>query len=300
MTAPRIPYFELPDLTLVEPGAFGAGVPPMPIAFKPFGTLVAIGVYVGAFLAIRHGRRLGVHERSLTSFMLWVGVSGFLFGHVLDTLFYFPERVLSDPLSLVRVWEGLSSFGGFAGALIGALAWKAHHRTPILGYSDVVASAFPVGWMFGRMGCSLAHDHPGRLSEAWIAVQYPDGGRFDLGLYELWLTVPIAVAFLVLRRRPRAPGFYLGLFGVSYAPSRFALDFLRSTDLVISDARHLGLTPAQWASVPLFIVGVVLLTRALGQPEAPLPPPPAPALEIEKRRSGPDVKRRGRNRRHRG
>ena len=35
--------------------------------------------------------------------------------------------------------------------------------------------------MFGRMGCSIAHDHPGLESDLWFAVQYPHGGRFDLG-----------------------------------------------------------------------------------------------------------------------
>src|SRR4029079_2229151 len=98
-----------------------------------------------------------------------------------------------DPLALFKLWEGLSSFGGFTGAAIGAFLWKWRYRVPALPYADAVASAFPLGWVFGRSGCSVAHDHPGIHSDAWFAVRYPEGARFDLGLYEMVLTIPLAI-----------------------------------------------------------------------------------------------------------
>ncbi len=261
--SPGIPYLELPDWELLKAGALGNGFPPAPVAIKPFGTLVAVGAYLGAYLAVRYGRRLGFDEKSLVSFILWVAVGGFVGGHFFDTLFYFPDRVREDPLSLLRLWEGLSSFGGFLGAGLGALGWRWRTGSPLMPYMDVVASAFPTAWVFGRAGCTFAHDHPGRYSDAWVAVQYPDGGRFDLGMYEMLLTLPLAVAFLLLRRQPRPWGFFMGLMCVSYPPIRFSLDFLRARDLRISDELYLGLTPAQWASACLFAFGAVVLFRAL-------------------------------------
>lgn len=260
---PLIPYVQLPDLTLLEPGALGNGFPPAPFSFKPFGTLVAMGVYLGAYLAVRHGRRRGLDEKKLISFMMWIGAMGFIGGHVFDTLFYFPERVLADPLSLVRIWEGLSSFGGFAGAFIGLLIWRALNREPSLRYADVVAATFPVGWWFGRLGCSLAHDHPGILSDAWLAVRYPGGARLDLGFLEMLLTIPLAVLFLVLARKPRPWGFYLGSMCVAYAPTRFALDFLRIRQGAVADARYFELSPAQWGCFLLLGAGVAVLWKGL-------------------------------------
>ena len=61
----------------------------------------------------KQGKRLGLNERALTSFIAWVVGIGFLGGHMLDVIFYYPGQVLHDPLSLFRIWEGLSSFGGF-------------------------------------------------------------------------------------------------------------------------------------------------------------------------------------------
>ncbi len=285
-SAPAIPYLQIPELTIIPKGFFG-GFPSGAFSVKPFGTLVALGVYVGSILTTRLGRRLGLHERVLTSFVAWVIGIGFLGGHMLDVIFYYPGQVLRDPLSLFRIWEGLSSFGGFSGAIIGGFLWKWRYKSDILPYADVVASSFPVGWVFGRAGCSVAHDHPGLASDAWFAVQYPGGGRFDLGLYEMLLTIPLALAFLWLRRKPRPWGFYVGAITIAYAPVRFALDFLRASEPIAEsggltaavDPRYGGLTPAQWACFGLLAVGVYFFTRTLqsaGSPAAfAVPPPPA-------------------------
>jgi len=288
LSTPAIPYLHIPELTLIPRGLV-RGFPPVPFSVKPFGALVATGVYLGSVLATRQGKRLGLHDRVMTSFIAWVVGIGFLGGHMLDVIFYYPGQVLRDPLSLFRIWEGLSSFGGFCGAIIGGFLWKLRYRADILPYADVIASSFPAAWVFGRMGCSVAHDHPGLPSDAWFAVQYPGGGRFDLGLYEMLLTIPLALTFLWLRKKPRPWGFYVGAITIAYAPVRFALDFLRVAEPIAEDGglvaavdpRYAGLTPAQWACFGLLALGLYFFSRALnsaGSPRAFAVPPLPPAL----------------------
>jgi phosphatidylglycerol:prolipoprotein diacylglycerol transferase len=255
MTAPLIPYIDIPPLHI------GIG----DLSIKPFGTLVAIGVFIGTEIVKRQGERFKLDGKALSSFVFYLLVGGFVGGHVLDSIFYHPEHVAESPLSLLAIWDGQSSFGGFTGALLGGLVWRRKFKVSILAYADVVASAFPTSWVFGRAGCSVAHDHPGLLSNAWFAVQYPGGARFDLGLYEMVLTIPLAITFLVLMRRPRPPGFFLGIMCIAYAPSRFALDFLRVDQGEYgraADPRYAGLTPAQWGCLLVLAVGVTLVYRA--------------------------------------
>lgn len=259
VAAPLIPY--LPTERLVIPllgeGAIGGRWPTAPIAIQPFGLLVATGVYVGAWAALRQARRVGLDEGRMVSFITWVVGVGFLLAHLLEVLFCRPDRILDDPLVLLRLWDGISSFGGFIGGVVGALLWRLRTGERFFRYADAVASALPVGWVLGRAGCAVAHDHPGLLSDAWFAVQFPDGGRFDLGLYEMVLMLPLAAASLWLRRAPRPAGFFLALISLYYAPVRFCLDFLRAYD-----ARYWGLTPAQWGSIALLFVGFGILTRS--------------------------------------
>jgi phosphatidylglycerol:prolipoprotein diacylglycerol transferase len=268
-SAPLIPYITLPELVLL-PARLFKGFPPVPISIKPFGALVATGVYLGAHLTIKRARRVGLDERVMASFIAWVVGIGFIGGHVLDEVFYYPQRLVDDPLSLLKLWDGLSSFGGFTGGLIGMLIWRSRQAVPVLPYADNVMSMLPVGWAFGRTGCATAHDHPGLLSNSWLAVQYPGGGRFDLGLLELLLTLPLMFCFLWLARKPRPWGFFSALACISYAPLRFALDFLREHDPVPGDVhgaidpRYFYLTPAQWECFALLALGIFLLRRVLG------------------------------------
>jgi phosphatidylglycerol:prolipoprotein diacylglycerol transferase len=189
-------------------------------------------------------------------------------------------------------WTGLSSFGGFVGALVGVLAWKyfilddrgwPHRRirpVPILPYADLVLSVFPIGWMFGRAGCSSVHDHLGAKATAdtLLAVARPltanDGPithigfieffhghdpRFDLGLLELLFTVVLAACFALTWHKRVLVGSYVIVASLAYAPVRFAMDFLRLPDADGGDTRYAGLTPAQYGCVLLFLYGLGMI-----------------------------------------
>ena len=283
--APLIPYIKVPELPL----SFLTHIPVLdrlfdphhPPSIKPFGTLVALGVYIGSVVAMRHGRERRLDEKKLSEFVFWVVGIGFVGGHMLDAIFYHPEHLTQDPLYLFKLWDGLSSYGGFIGAAIGALAWRWSRKEHVLKYCEVVTSAFPLAWVVGRMACSSVHDHPGHLSDAWFALRWPlpgggVTGRLDLGLIEMVLTIPLATTFLVLwHKKPLRPlGFYTGWMCVAYAPVRFLLDFLREPEgsLEGGDARYSGLTPAQWACFGLLALGLYFVRKSyLGAP-VELPP----------------------------
>jgi phosphatidylglycerol:prolipoprotein diacylglycerol transferase len=275
--APLIPFAKVAELPLTFltriPGLDRLLDPSHPPSIKPFGTLVAIGVYLGSVVAMRHGRQRGIEDKKLSEFIFWVVGLGFVGGHMLDAVFYHPDHLVKDPLYLFMLWEGLSSYGGFIGAAAGIFLWRWSRRQPVLPMAEVIASAFPLAWVFGRMGCATVHDHPGMLSDAWFAVRWPMPGggvvgRLDLGFMEMVLTIPLATAFLVLwQRKPRRPlGFYTGWMCVAYAPVRFLLDFLRVDEReggpMGGDPRYAGLTPAQWACFGLLALGLYFLRVA--------------------------------------
>ncbi|HMD49501.1 MAG TPA: prolipoprotein diacylglyceryl transferase family protein [Bryobacteraceae bacterium] len=91
---------------------------------------------------------------------------------------------------------------------------------------DIIAYAMPIGWMIGRLGCTLAHDYRGLESTSWIAVNFPEGPRYDLGLIEFLFLIGMATGFKLLDRRPRPAGFFFGMYGVVYGGFRIWLDTL--------------------------------------------------------------------------
>ena len=252
-----------------------------PITLQPFGILVGAGIILGVTLITRRAKTLGLDPDVIQSLMWWMLIGGFVVGHVFDALAYHPDEVARRPWALLNIWEGLSSFGGFLGAVVGAFAWKrqqAKKGKPIaslLPYGDAIQSVFPIAWVFGRAGCAVVHDHPGALAprDALLAVAYGPGTaegyglfdlqhgvvpRYDLGLLEMFFAIVLSIAFVATWNRRLVVGSYLVAGCLAYAPVRFALDFLRATDLEGADPRYGYLTPAQWMCIGLFVVGLVL------------------------------------------
>ncbi|HVH48101.1 MAG TPA: prolipoprotein diacylglyceryl transferase family protein [Labilithrix sp.] len=313
-----IPYIHVPDLKLG------------PVTLHPFGLLVATGVIIGTWLATRRARQRGVDVEKLNSFITWMLLAGFLGGHMLDEIFYHPAEVLRRPWSLLMLWEGLSSFGGFVGGLIGVILWKYFEAVPVVStplgaipkfrrraqvmpimpFCDLILSVFPVAWIFGRSGCSVVHDHQGMKAPAghFLAVAFgtPDASRtihlgsielrygnsphFDLGLLEMLFTVIVAALLALTWRRKLTTGSYIAAVALAYAPVRFAMDFLRVRDIENADPRYGSFTPAQWACIGLFGLGLFMVRRILQirkSGEDPLdllmalPRPPLPDVPIE-------------------
>lgn len=250
-----IPYIDFSQVQL-----FG-------VTFHAFGFLVAIGVLLGHMVIVRRARALGlVPIKAVDAFVLTVYVGGFFFGHFFDTLFYHPETWRRDPLELFMVHHGLSSFGGLVGAVmvgVGYIRWK---KLPGWVFGDLCAYAFPFGWLLGRAGCAVVHDHPGHLTSSPLGVRFPEGARYDLGLIEFALT-PLLIALAVyVSRRTRRPGTIAGVMAIAYPVMRFPLDFLRATDLgTDGDPRYAGLTPAQWACFGFVALGAAILAEARKQ-----------------------------------
>ena len=274
-----IPYFPQPEYHL-----FG------PVTVHAFGAIVALSVIVGWRMAVARSRTKGLDPELFQDLLLYMVLSGFVVAHLYSVLAYFPREAMEDPLLLLKIWENISSFGGFAGGILGLWLFFRFKARDVdaaarLRYLDVIAYVFPFAWAIGRMACTVAHDHPGTVTtfplgislkspgaQAYIASFYLEAGRLaelpppaelakmafhDLGWYEfLYMSCLMVPAFLVLDRKPRPPAFFLIAFPLLYVPARFFLDFLR-----IGDARYFGLTPGQYAGIAVSLAAVFLMVR---------------------------------------
>lgn len=268
-----IPYFEQPVLQIG------------PFTIHAFGVLVAAAAWFSLTIVQRRFARAGLDPLLGHRLGGWMLLGGIVGAHLFAVLLYFPLKLRSDPWLLLRVWEDISSFGGFLGGVAAALLFFATRARDVdshsrVAYLDAIAFVFPAGLAIGRLGCALAHDHPGTVTTfplaislrtdaalAYIAGFYraagialPDAARsmgfHDLGLYEfLFLSLVVVPLFVWWNRSRRPHGFYLVAFAALYLPVRFGFDMLR-----VADVRYLGLTPAQWAAasimaaIPFFAV----------------------------------------------
>ena len=226
-----------------------------PLTLSSSRVLVAAGILLGHGMLIRRARKTGQDPALAAALSLWMVVAGFAGAHLFKLL-YLPGLGLAlttYPWFAFDLFNGLASFGGIFGGIAGGLVYLWRRQVSAVAYLDLVAYVFPFAWILGRIGCALAHDHPGVWSSSWLAVRYPDGPRFDLGLLEVAYLLVILFAFGLLDRKPRPAGFYLGAFFVLYGPFRLALDQLH-VDVV----RYLGWSVDQWAGAAATLAGLAV------------------------------------------
>ncbi|GAC1338121.1 MAG: prolipoprotein diacylglyceryl transferase [Myxococcales bacterium] len=252
-----IPWFELPTLHLG------------PLSIHSFGVLAAAGILVASSLISAQAKKRGLDPSPLPDFAAWAVGFGLLGGHLLHVLFYHPEELESGGvLQLFKFWDGLSSTGGVIGGLVGALVFFRRRRLSFRTYSDSIALGLAPGWAVARLGCFSVHDHPGRLSNFFLAVRFPEGARHDLGLDDALLLTALTGLLYALAGNARLRGHLLGVLALLYGVGRFLLDFLRATDIAYADARYLGLTPAQYVCVLFVAYGIFELRQAVVEARA--------------------------------
>ena len=239
---------------------------------QPFAVLVWFGLLIGMLAAMWFAK---THERSVPQTLnlaLYLVFFAFPISYILNAAFYLPEtfqRVVRNPSEFFEAQLGWSMFGGIIGSIVGAWVWKWRTGGSILRVGDAHAFAGPFGWFLARLGCFVTHDHPGRVTDFFLAVDEfrvgtpPYAPRHDLGLYDAIAIAVIALVFAILARKPRPDGFYVALLPIVYTPCRFYFDFLRAPVEDGGDIRYAGLTPGQYVAALLFIVGVVLMRRIL-------------------------------------
>jgi len=146
---------------------------------RPFGVLVATGVMVGFSLGRRRAREIGLDSEVCANGMVWTVVGGFIMAHLVSVIFYFPEDIARDPLVLIKFWRQLSSFGGFIGGILGAFLFFRKEKVSLLQYAECILFGLVPGWVFGRMGCTTVHDHPGRPTDFFLGVRCGPGGSVE-------------------------------------------------------------------------------------------------------------------------
>ncbi|WP_338862736.1 prolipoprotein diacylglyceryl transferase [Mycetohabitans rhizoxinica] len=225
--------------------------------------------------------------------MLFYGVLGTIFGGRLGyVLFYKADFYLAHPLDIFKVWEGGMSFhGGFLGVTLAMAVFAYQRNRTWLQVTDFVAPMVPTGLAAGRFGNFINGELWGRVTapDAPWAMGFPGAVNEDLGwlashplqaaqwhLLEVFQRYPMlprhpsqlyevalegGVLFVVLwcfTRKPRPIGAASALFLLGYGMARFTVEFAREPDDFLG-LLAFNLSMGQWLSLPMVVVGALLL-----------------------------------------
>ena len=248
-----IPYFEWKTISIG------------PLTIQVWGMWVALGMLLALYIVDRRAKRLHLKSEQLLDMSLWMLISGVLFSRLFEVLFYEPTFYFSHLFEIVKIWHGgLSSFGGFFGAALAFFIFAKRKKittVELYKIGDILSFAALYGWMVGRIGCFMIHDHLGAHSSCPLAMQTLDGPRLEMALLEILGLLPLAILLYFNRKKERPQGWFTGVAFMYYGVVRFLLDFFRATDIVGADARYLGLTPGHYSAIVLFACGLWLYRK---------------------------------------
>lgn len=140
--------------------------------------------FIGGFFLLRHLARRGlwVLKPELTGdFIAAAALFGVFLGGRLGYIIFYEipktgwERLVKDPMMILRVWEGgMASHGGILGLVIFTWFYARKHKVTWTGLGDGLCVVAPVGLFCGRIANFINGELYGRVTEgvAW-AVKFP-------------------------------------------------------------------------------------------------------------------------------
>jgi phosphatidylglycerol:prolipoprotein diacylglycerol transferase len=202
--------------------------------------------------------------------MLFFSALGVILGGRLGwMLFYGTERILTEPLSVLRIWEGGMSFhGGLIGVLIALALFARSRRKLLVDVFDFAAPLPAIGFGAGRIGNFINGELWGKPTGAAWAVVVEGVPLHASQLYEAALEG--LLLFLILwwfTSRPRPRWAPAGLFLLCYGVFRFLVEFVRVPDANRGYLAFDWVTMGQVLSLPMIIGGLAMLAVAYARRE---------------------------------
>jgi len=200
---------------------------------------------------------------TLVIYMLIAAMVGARLGHV---LFYDPVVFLSNPLSILYIWEGgLASHGAGIGVLIALYFFARKTNVKYLWILDriVIVSALTGGLIrLGNLMNSEMVGLPTTLPWAFIFTSIDDVPRHPAQLYEaIYCLILFAFLFYIwkTKRNEIKNGFFTGWFFIIVFTLRFIDEFFKINQVSFEDGLMFNM--GQLLSIPYVIAGIFILLR---------------------------------------
>tara|TARA_B100000795_G_scaffold250092_1_gene218037 strand:+ start:306 stop:1232 length:927 start_codon:yes stop_codon:yes gene_type:complete len=230
-------------------------------------------------------------EKNLDDLITWLIIGIIIGGRLGYVLFYKPLYYLEDPVAALRIFDGGMSFhGGFLGVVLAGILFCRKNHILILPTADVMAMSAPAGLLFGRLANFINAELWGRETLVPWGIIFPGYeaqtcsnaiiglcARHPSQLYEALgegLILGIILLYLAFQTSAlRRTGLLTGVFAFGYGVTRFLVELVRQPDThfqslqnpigFVLQLNNLGLTMGQILSLPMLIIGLWLITKAL-------------------------------------
>ena len=273
-----------------------------PVAFQIFSLEIRwyslsyiTGIVLGWFLSKRIFISNHEIKEKFDDYITYLIIGIILGGRLGYILFYNPIYYIDNPIQIFMIWNGGMSFhGGFLGVVLGTVIYAKKNKIDLMHLGDLIAIASPPGLFFGRIANFINGELWGKPTTSPWGMVFPANNakvcpenwvgactRHPSQLYEaalegfaLWIVL-LTFVFIFKSLKRRSEIFCIFLIG--YGVSRAIIELYREPDAqfittsnpngyIIFITESLGFSMGQILCLPMIIVGLALVIRAIRRP----------------------------------
>lgn len=237
-----------------------------PVEIRWYGVVYVFGFFL-TFWWFNHLSKKGylkLTKDEITDFVFYLMV-GVLVGSRLFMVFWDPSYYLTNPLRLLKIWEGGMSFhGGFTGIIVACYLYCRKKKLSFLTMADFITFPTMFALALGRVANFINGELWGTAADpnkvSWCVNFKNTGGgdvcRHPQQLYAAGYRFLLSfwLLFLTFKHKFKA-GFLFWNFMLLEGIGRFIVDFWRD------DPRFLILSLGQWFSAIMILIALTVLIK---------------------------------------
>jgi prolipoprotein diacylglyceryl transferase len=259
-----------------DPEMFSIG----PREIRWYGLMFSLGFLIGYKIMQKMFKRESLPEEWVDKLPYYTAIGMVIGARLGHCLFYDPVHYLSNPLDILKMWEGgLASHGGTLGIVVAIYFYSKRitHKPMMWTFDRLVVPTGLVAAMI-RFGNLMNHEIYGHVTD------YPWGFRFienlpywqegaapiftapshPTQLYEALcylLVFAISMWLYWVKDAYKKQGLIFGVFMIGIFLSRFFIEFLKNNQEDFEATMTLNM--GQWLSIPFVLAGIWFVYRAL-------------------------------------
>ncbi len=247
---------------------------PLQIRYYGLMYMTALMVAYGLISYRIKKEKTGFSQETLDGIMTWAILSIILCARLVYVLFYNFSYFKVHPVEIFWPYQevngehyfglsGLSYHGGLLGVALVISIYCGVNRLNIWKFGDLVSSAVPLGYMFGRIGNFLNGELYGRVTNAPWGMYFPTAPTYELRhpsqLYEaLFEGLFLFLIIWPLRQKKFFDGFIFAIYLIGYGIVRFVIEYFREPDAQLGFVFQ-NLSMGQILCLSMILAGITII-----------------------------------------
>jgi len=199
---------------------------------------ILIGWWLGREIILKNFKsiRQKFDLKEFDDLISYLIISIIIGGRIGYIIFYNFEYYTSNPLEIIKIWEGGMSFhGALIGVITGTFLFSIKKKIAPLFFLDIIACVSPIGIFFGRIANFINSELVGKATNVSWSVIFPTVDmmpRHPSQLYEAFLEGVILffiLNFFIFKKNYKT-GICSYLFLIVYGFFRVVSEFFREPD----------------------------------------------------------------------